>query len=778
MPEFITHNFDYLLLVAATIAAFAALAWALRRYRPGARLPRATSALVALVLAAGWWPVEKAGREERSRIEALVSALAPTYAGELARAGHAKITLETPADDPTLQGIRQRIDEWFAANQVAADIYTMRRLPDGRHVFIVDTDTDTNRDGRIEESEMGADIGELYEAKDAGLGRAFGGEANFNPEIVNDLWGSWVGAWAPIRDEKGNVEAVVGVDYGARAWVAATTRERGERILPLALLLAVIGASGAAIGALQTSVVERQAAREKHAAAEQRLRLTLDQMPLAFVEIDPAGIITGWNPAAEAIFGYSRSEAIGKMSYETIVAPEARPAVRELIAEMAAHPLPRHNVNNNLTRDGRTIRCEWFNRQITGADGRLLSLICLAQDVSERHSLEEQVRQSQRMTAVGQLAAGIAHDFNNLLTVIQGHADLLREHPDLPSVMLDDIERIFTASDRAANLTRQLLTFSRKQAIFAKPVDLNTTVLATTHLLERTLGATITIQTDLAGDLPPIVVDPAMLDQAITNLALNARDAMPGGGTLTIATALVDVEVEEARANPERRAGHFVRLSVGDTGIGIEPEVLPRIFEPFFTTKEVGEGTGLGLSAVHGIMKQHGGWIEVKSMVNLGTRFELFFPPTTEAAHDTTRTRLAKTASSGRTTVLLVEDERAVRHIARVALEREGFHVLEAEDGPAAEQLWSRHRHQIGVLLTDMVMPNGVSGRELADRLLAERADLPIVFVSGYSVETTAPDFAGSATQAFLQKPYLPDQLTAAVEQVLGKRPRDGEASA
>jgi CheY-like chemotaxis protein len=259
-----------------------------------------------------------------------------------------------------------------------------------------------------------------------------------------------------------------------------------------------------------------------------------------------------------------------------------------------------------------------------------------------------------------------------------------------------------------------------------------------------------------------------MLELAITNLALNARDAMPGGGTLTFATRLVEVGVEDARNHPERRAGVFVCLTVGDTGTGIAPEVLPRIFEPFFTTKRVGQGTGLGLSAVHGIMKQHGGWIEVQSIENLGSRFELFFPPTAEVAGDTTRTRLAKAAAAaGKGTVLLVEDDVTVRHIARRVLERGGFTVLEAEDGPSAEKLWSSHKRQIAVLLTDMVMPNGVNGRELAERLLAERPGLPVVFVSGYSVETTAPDFAASPTQAFLQKPYLPEDLVSAIRRVL-----------
>jgi PAS domain S-box-containing protein len=768
MPAFFSRQTDYFTFVALTVVLFAALARFLPRHRHGAALPRITWLIVPLLLTGGWWLVEQAGRTERQKIETLVSAMAPTYAHELARAGHARITLATPPDDPTLQTIRRLLDDWIKANPIAADIYTMRRAPDGRRIFIVDTDTDYDHDGKIDDHEKGAALGEAFTEEDSGLERAFAGEANFNPEVVHDRWGTWVGSWAPIFDEQGRVEAVVGIDYDATQWLKAIGGARRQRLLLLALLLLSAAASLAAIGVLQASVAERRAAQERHAKAEQRLRLTLQQMPLAFIEIDVAGLITAWNPAAEVMFGYTREEVVGKLNYDAIVAPAARTQVRELLTTLRQQPLPKVNVNENLTRGGSIIRCEWFNGQIIGLDGKIISVVCLAQDVSERHSLEEQVRQSQRMTAIGQLAAGIAHDFNNLLTVIQGHADLVREQPDLTAQVREDLDRICTAGDRAAHLTRQLLTFSRKQAIFTRPIDLCECVRAATHLLERTLGATITVRCEFATGLPHVVADPTMLEQAITNLALNARDAMPAGGLLTFVSQVVEVSLTDARSNPERRAGRFVRLAVSDTGCGIAPEILPRIFEPFFTTKDVGQGTGLGLSAVHGIMKQHGGWVEVRSLVGIGTTFALFFPPTGEVSNDSTSIRLVKAASaSSDGTVLLVEDDGAVRHFARSALERSGFHVLDAEDGPSAEQLWSRHKLQIAALLTDMVLPNGVSGPELADRLLAERPDLPVVFISGYSLETTLTGFTESATRVFLQKPYLPEQLVAALQRVL-----------
>jgi PAS domain S-box-containing protein len=766
MTTLLQPPYDYAIFAVLALLAFAGLRWVLWRQR-GARLPHWAWLVVLLVLGIGWPVVREAGDEERRKIELLVGAMAPTYAYELAEAGHAKIRLEAGQEDPVYRTLLRRVGDWTRAKPIVADIYTLRQLADGRRVFVVDADTDTDGDGTIAEHERGAVPGETFAARDAGLELALQGRANFNPEIVADRWGVWVGAWAPIFDASGAVEAVVGIDYDAHAWLQAISVARRGQIYSLVLLLATVAAAISAIGVLQTNVERLRLTEAEHARAEARLRLTLEQMPLAFIETDPQGTLVAWNPAAEVIFGYTRDEVIGRTHYEIIVAPGARLQVRTLFEQMMATRTAQRNINENVRRDGKVIRCEWFNAPVLDPAGGVLSIMSLAQDVTERLSLEEQVRQSQRMTAIGQLAAGIAHDFNNLLTVIQGHTDLLRASAALLPEAQEDVERIAAAGERAANLTRQLLTFSRKQAIFVRPLDLNATVLAAAHLLERTLGATIAVRCELAEGLPPIEADPTMLDQVLTNLALNARDAMPGGGALTFATSLAEVSAAEARAHPERRAGKFARLTVSDTGTGIPAEVLPRIFEPFFTTKEVGQGTGLGLAAVHGIARQHGGWIEVHSVVGRGTAFEVFLPPSQRNPEDTTRLRPPrKDPPPPDALVLLVEDEPGVRHLAKAALVRAGYRVLEAADGPTAEQLWSAQKTAIAVLVTDMVMPGGLSGGELATRLRTERAGLPVVFASGYSLEATAPDFAESPTQTFLQKPYGPEQLIAAIERV------------
>jgi PAS domain S-box-containing protein len=770
MSEFVHSQSDYLIFIASVLAVFAGLAIALPRWWQGMRLPWLTWPVVALVLAAGWFPVQWAGDGEREQIEALVSSMAPTYAHELEHAGHWRITTATPPEDPVYRHILELERDWTRLNPAAHDIYTMRRRGDGKRIFIADADTDYDRDGKMEEKERGAANGEVYEEEDAGLDKALDGQANFNRKIVTDKWGSWVGAWAPIYDPLGKIEAVVGVDYDAHDWLEAIADARGDRIKELAFVLATIGAAMVGVGRMQTDMAHRRRAEAEHQRADERWHRIFEQLPLAYAEWDPNGMVTEWNPSAERIFGWRRDEVLGRSNLEFIVAPSARQHVAGLWRELGSQSGGTHSVNENVTRDGRTITCEWFNAAVVGPDGKVVSVMSLAQDISERLGLEEQVRQSQKLTSVGQLAAGVAHDFNNILTVIQGHADLLLHRTDLAGDAKVDIERISAAAERAANLTRQLLTFSRKQAMFARSLDLNGVVNEAAHLLTRVLGATILVRCDLATDLPAVEADPTMLDHAITNLALNARDAMAGGGTLTLATRLVTITAEAAEANPERRVGAAVGLTISDTGTGISTEHLARIFEPFFTTKQVGKGTGLGLAAVHGIVKQHRGWIEVRSAVGAGTTIEIFLPPSDQPATSAARAPAAVAPPEpalGRT-ILLVEDEQTVRALARIALEREGFTVLEAEDGPTALRLWAARRDDIALLFTDMVMPNGLDGRALATRLLAERPALPVLYASGYSVELAAPDFAELPTQSFMQKPYLPADLIAQVQRLLG----------
>jgi signal transduction histidine kinase len=386
----------------------------------------------------------------------------------------------------------------------------------------------------------------------------------------------------------------------------------------------------------------------------------------------------------------------------------------------------------------------------------------------DRNNLETHLRQSQRLEAIGQLAAGVAHDFNNILTVIQGQSLLLAEAETLTADSRAAVREITEATERAGNLTRQLLTFSRQQIMHTQVVDLNDVLGGIARMLRRLLGA-VSLEVQLTAERAVVEADLSMLEQVIMNLALNARDAMPGGGKLTISTACVTLD-RAAAAEPDAYPGRFVALTVADTGSGIAPDVLPRIFEPFFTTKEVGTGSGLGLATVFSVVQQHRGWIRVSSELRRGTRFEVFLPASAAVPAGTGTS--APVVAGGRETILVVEDEPGVRRVAEEALKRKGYRVLSARSGVDALSLWERHGSDIDLVFTDMVMPDGVSGQQLAATLRERRPDLPIVFTSGYS-----NDFAGGGISLregvnFLQKPYTLTALTAILRACLD-RPRD-----
>ena len=395
---------------------------------------------------------------------------------------------------------------------------------------------------------------------------------------------------------------------------------------------------------------------------------------------------------------------------------------------------------------------------------------CYVGDITERLQLEEQIRQSQKMEAVGQLAGGVAHDFNNLLTIIQMQVSMLRMRGGMGAEVAAGVDEIAHAAERATNLTRQLLTFSRRNAPAAKNLDVAELVSGLTKLLRRVLGEDVVLESRFAPELPPVFADPGMLEQVLMNLAVNARDAMPRGGRLQIELDAVRLDAAETRRHPQARAGQFVCLCVADTGAGIAPENLNRIFEPFFTTKEIGKGTGLGLAIVYAVVRQHGGWVEVESAVGAGTRFRVFLPATAPVlpAVTTSADPGAFALPGGGETVLVVEDEVAVRAVARMALRRLGYTVLEAENAPAALRLWGELGGRVDLLFTDIVMPGGMTGHELAARLQLLKPELKVLFCSGYSRE--AEQFEGEGGAQFLPKPYKTGDLALAVRRVLDAR--------
>ena len=389
----------------------------------------------------------------------------------------------------------------------------------------------------------------------------------------------------------------------------------------------------------------------------------------------------------------------------------------------------------------------------------IVSLAHIENVLKERQRME---RQAKKMELVGQLTAGVAHDFNNILTVIQGYADLLtpKQHD---AGAKEELYQISLAVKRCVRLSWHLLLFGRRKEIQLETLDLNAVVKNLTPMLGQLIGEDVLLQNDYGPELPSIVADVNMIEQIIMNLAVNARDAMTGGGTLTIRTAAATVDEAHARRHGGASTGEFVCLSVCDTGTGMTPDVLSRISEPFFTTKDIGKDTGLGLSTVYGIVKQHSGWVEVHSQVGKGTEFKVYFAAVPPESTEIRRKRDAQPILGGTETILFVEDEEPVRKLVGQIMKQNGYQVLEADNGAAALKIWEEKSSQIDLLVTDMVMPGGISGRDLGKQLLKAKPGLGVVYTSGYDTQRRGQDPASLPGVRFVPKPYASSDLLRSI---------------
>jgi len=550
---------------------------------------------------------------------------------------------------------------------------------------------------------------------------------------------------------------------GRSAWVSTTK-------MPLR------DAAGAIVGTFGISrdITGRKEAERRRAESEARFRTAFMTSTDAYLIASlKDGVILEANDQFLAMYGFRREDVIGRQSHELGLWPH--PEEREdLVARLAAEGQVRNFEAHACRKNGQMFPVLASVAVLPGEGPPLI--MSIIRDVSEQrrsaealHSLEEQFRQAQRLEAVGRLAGGVAHDFNNILTAITGYAQLLladfREHDPRRS----DIEEILAAAQRATALTRQLLAFSRKQVLQPRVLDLNDVVRGLEKMLRRLIGEDVNLVFAPSDGLGAVRADPGQIEQVLLNLAVNARDAMPGGGRLTVETANVALDAAYAHDHPGVAPGAYVLLAVTDTGTGMDAETRSHIFEPFFTTKELGKGTGLGLATVHGVVSQSGGHISVDSEPGRGTAFRIYLPRAEAAPEGAAAEPAAPRAGRGHETVLVVEDDRAVRDVVAATLVQRGYRVLQAPDGVTALKLAAGADGPIHILLTDVVMP-GMQGRELAQALTRRHPGLRLLYMSGYTDDAVIRNGVLEEGTPFLQKPFTPEALVLRLREVLDRR--------
>ena len=503
-------------------------------------------------------------------------------------------------------------------------------------------------------------------------------------------------------------------------------------------------------------------------ASDERYRQIVQTANEGIWVADELDRVTFANHRLAQMLGYSPEELLLRPARDFI--DPADFADHEYRLQIARQGQPSQYERRLRHKDGREFWTWVSGSPLLDDAGNYRGAFAMFTDVTERRHLESQLRQVQKLESIGQLAGGIAHDFNNILAAITMHLSLLRQNPALDEESIDALRELEVETKRAANLTRQLLMFSRRSVIQSRVVDLNELVQNLLKMLRRLLGENITITFDSQEALPAAEVDIGMMEQVLMNLAVNARDAMPRGGLLTIATKSVELDAEASKLHSERRPGHFVTLTVADTGQGMDEGTLKRIFEPFFTTKDIGKGTGLGLPTAHGIVKQHHGWIEVQSQLGHGSVFVVYLPVKIVPAASIEPPPAVSPVVGGRGTLLLVEDEDIVRRPIGIYLRKLGYQVIEAANGNQAFSLWQRHRDQIDLLYTDMVMPEGVSGLDLAEKLRAEKPQLRVIISSGYSTEISMQGVPAGAGYIYLPKPSPSAAIATAVRECMEKK--------
>ena len=565
---------------------------------------------------------------------------------------------------------------------------------------------------------------------------------------------------APIR-RHGRVVGVLCLEHigPARVW---TTEEQTFAASLAAMATLTLEASDRrqAQEALEQHVRERTGELRRTTA---HLQTIIEESPLAMIELDQAGLVTTWNAAATALFGWTKDEVLGKeLPY---VPPGQEKVSEELWTAVMSGAAPRNLELCRQKKDGALVDVNMWGSLLQGPAGQAVGSIGFFVDITKHKQLEDQLRQAHKMEGIGRLAGGVAHDFNNLLTVINGCATLVLDQVRAEDPLRRSLTEILTAGQRAAALTRQLLAFSRRQVLTFQVFDLNEALSSISSMIERLIGEDINLTRNLDSRPCTIRADRGQIDQVVLNLAVNAKDAMPTGGTLTMATQALLITPDSPVPHPALLPGAYAHLSIRDSGQGMDRTTLSHIFEPFFTTKEEGKGTGLGLATVYGIVKQSQGFIFADSTPGAGSTFDLYFP-LVEAPPLAAAPTLPSRPHCGRETILLVEDQHAVRLLLTQALSDYGYTLLEASSGQEALRLVAAARTPIHILLTDVVMPQ-MTGPALAEHLRRQWPELRVLFMSGYAEGSVLPTFLAQPGTGFIQKPFLPTELAQKLRELL-----------
>lgn len=510
-----------------------------------------------------------------------------------------------------------------------------------------------------------------------------------------------------------------------------------------------------------SDITEKKAATKVMTSLVTAIEQTQEQVVIT----DLSGTILYCNPAFEMVTGYSNAEVIGQNPRILKSGKHAAEFYQEMWSTLNSGRVWKGRVTNRK-KDGSLYEDESTISPIRDSAGQVTGFVAVKRDIAERLQLERQFLQAQKLESVGRLAGGVAHDFNNLLTIINGYADFMAMSLRADDPLWSSANEIRKAGERAAILTKQLLAFSRKQIFEPKTLDLNATIRDFERMLERLIGENIKLTTRLDALLGQVLADPEQIHQVLMNLVVNARDAMPDGGDLTVSTLNVEVSDDRAAVHPKLKPGRYVMVTVTDTGTGMEEETKQHIFEPFFTTKGPEKGTGLGLSTVYGIVKQSGGWIDVSSDIGVGTSVKLYFPridgSSSEVQPEASRIR----GAFGEETILIVEDQEYVRQYVKSILEAYCYRVLAAANGDEAVAVAHNYSGEIHLLLTDVVLP-GINGKQVTERLKAMRPSLKVLFMSGYSSDVIAHRGVLDSGVAYIPKPFSPGGLTNKIREVL-----------